>query len=223
MRLLLAEDEKALSRALVMILQKSGFEVDPVYDGESALESIESGNYDAAVLDIMMPKKSGLEVLKAVREKDNLIPILLLTAKAEIDDKVTGLELGANDYLTKPFAAKELIARIRAMLRIQTAQADSVLHMKNISLDRGTFELSSTTGSFRLSNKEFQMMEMFLCNQGHVISEQRFMEKIWADEDNGQDSVVWIYISYLKKKLQALHAEVEIKEKGNEGYSLEVA
>lgn len=223
MRLLLAEDEKALSRALVMILQKSGFEVDPVYDGESALDAIESGNYDAAVLDIMMPKKSGLEVLKAVREKENLLPILLLTAKAEIDDKVTGLELGANDYLTKPFAAKELIARIRAMLRVQTAQADSVLHMKNISLDRGTFELSSTTGSFRLSNKEFQMMEMFLCNQGHVISEQRFMEKIWADENDEQDSVVWIYISYLKKKLQALHAEVEIKEKGNAGYSLEVA
>lgn len=223
MRLLLAEDEKALSRALVMILQKSGFEVEPVYDGESALDAIESGNYDAAVLDIMMPKKSGLEVLKAVREKENLLPILLLTAKAEIDDKVTGLELGANDYLTKPFAAKELIARIRAMLRVQTAQADSVLHMKNISLDRGTFELSSTTGSFRLSNKEFQMMEMFLCNQGHVISEQRFMEKIWADENDEQDSVVWIYISYLKKKLQALHAEVEIKEKGNAGYSLEVA
>lgn len=223
MRLLLAEDEKALSRALVMILQKSGFEVEPVYDGESALDAIESGNYDAAVLDIMMPKKSGLEVLKAVREKENLLPILLLTAKAEIDDKVTGLELGANDYLTKPFAAKELIARIRAMLRVQTAQADSVLHMKNISLDRGTFELSSTTGSFRLSNKEFQMMEMFLCNQGHVISEQRFMEKIWADENDEQDSVVWIYISYLKKKLQALHAEIEIKEKGNAGYSLEVA
>ena len=223
MRLLLAEDEKALSRALVMILQKSGFEVDPVYDGESALDFIESGNYDAAVLDIMMPKKSGLEVLKVVREKENLLPILLLTAKAEINDKVTGLELGANDYLTKPFAAKELIARIRAMLRMQTAYTDSVLHMKNISLNRATFELLSTTGSFRLSNREFQMMEMFLCNQGHVISEQRFMEKIWADEGNEQGSVVWLYISYLKKKLQALHAEIEIKEKGNAGYSLEVA
>ena len=150
MRLLLAEDEQALSRALVMILQKSGFEVDPVYDGESALESIESGNYDAAVLDIMMPKTTGLEVLREVRQKENLLPILLLTAKAETDDKVTGLELGANDYLTKPFAAKELIARIRAMLRVQTSQADSVLHMENISLNRATFELTSTTGSFRL-------------------------------------------------------------------------
>lgn len=223
MRLLLAEDEQALSRALVVILQKSGFEVDPVYDGESALEFIESGNYDAAVLDIMMPKKNGLEVLREVRQKENLLPILLLTAKAEIDDKVTGLELGANDYLTKPFAAKELIARIRAMLRVQTSQTESVLHMGNISLERSTFELSSTTGSFRLSNKEFQMMEMFLCNQGHVISEQRFIEKIWADENNEQDSVVWIYISYLKKKLHALHADIEIKETGNEGYSLEVA
>lgn len=108
------------------------------------------------------------------------------------------------------------------MLRVQTSQADSVLHMENISLNRATFELTSTTGSFRLSNREFQMMEMFLCNQGHVISEQRFKEKIWADENSGQDSVVWIYISYLKKKLQALHADVEIKETGNAGYSLEV-
>lgn len=219
MRLLLAEDEKALSRALVMILEKNGFCVDPVYDGEAALEAIESGNYDGAVLDIMMPKKNGLEVLKSVREKENLIPILLLTAKSEIDDKVTGLDLGANDYLTKPFAAKELIARIKAMLRVQIARTDSVLHMGNISLNRSNFELASTTGSFRLSNKEFQMMEMFLCNPDHVISQQRFMEKIWGNEN---ENVVWIYISYLTKKLEALHANIKIKETKDLGYCLEV-
>lgn len=219
MRLLLAEDEKALSRALVMILEKNGFCVDPVYDGEAALEAIESGNYDGAVLDIMMPKKNGLEVLKSVREKENLIPVLLLTAKAEIDDKVIGLDLGANDYLTKPFAAKELIARIKAMLRVQIAHTDSVLHMGNISLNRSNFELASTTGSFRLSNKEFQMMEMFLCNPDHVISQQRFMEKIWGNENK---NVVWIYISYLKKKLEALHANIKIKEMKDLGYCLEV-
>ncbi len=222
MRLLLAEDERSLSRALVMILSKNGFEVDAVYDGKAALEAIESGNYDGAVLDIMMPKMNGLEVLKKVREKENLIPILMLTAKAEIDDKVEGLDLGANDYLTKPFAAKELLARIRAMIRTQTTQTDSILQAGNISLNRATFELASATGSFRLANKEFQMMEMFLCNQGHGITQKRLLEKIWGDEEEAQINVVWMYISYLRKKLEALHANLQIKEAGQEEYMLEV-
>ena len=161
MRLLLAEDERSLSRALVTILNRNGFEADAVYDGKAALEAIESGNYDGAVLDIMMPKMNGLEVLKTIRDKKNLIPILMLTAKAEIDDKVEGLDLGANDYLTKPFAAKELLARIRTMIRTQTTQTESILHVGNITLNRATFELTSPTGSFRLANKEFQMMEGF--------------------------------------------------------------
>lgn len=222
MRLLLAEDERSLSRALVMILSKNGFEVDAVYDGKAALEAIESGNYDGAVLDIMMPKMNGLEVLKKVREKENLIPILMLTAKAEIDDKVEGLDLGANDYLTKPFAAKELLARIRAMIRTQTTQTDSILQVGNISLNRATFELASATGSFRLANKEFQMMEMFLCNQGHGITQKRLLEKIWGDEEEAQTNVVWMYISYLRKKLEVLHANLQIKEAGQEEYMLEV-
>ena len=158
MRLLLAEDERSLSRALVTILNRNGFEADAVYDGKAALEAIESGNYDGAVLDIMMPKMNGLEVLKTIRDKKNLIPILMLTAKAEIDDKVEGLDLGANDYLTKPFAAKELLARIRTMIRTQTTQTESILYVGNITLNRATFELTSPTGSFRLANKEFQMM-----------------------------------------------------------------
>lgn len=222
MRLLLAEDERSLSRALVTILNRNGFEVDAVYDGKAALEAIESGNYDGAVLDIMMPKMSGLEVLKRIRDKENLIPILMLTAKAEIDDKVEGLDLGANDYLTKPFAAKELLARIRAMIRTQTTQTDSILQAGNISLNRATFELASATGSFRLANKEFQMMEMLLCNQGHSITQKRLLEKIWGDEDVAQSNVVWMYISYLRKKLQALHANLQIKEAGQAEYILEV-
>lgn len=222
MRLLLAEDERSLSRALVTILNRNGFEVDAVYDGKAALEAIESGNYDGAVLDIMMPKMSGLEVLKTIRDKKNLIPILMLTAKAEIDDKVEGLDLGANDYLTKPFAAKELLARIRTMIRTQTTQTESVLHAGNITLNRATFELTSPTGSFRLVNKEIQMMEMFLCNPGHIISQERFLEKIWGHEDNAQNNVVWVYISYLRKKLEALHADLKIKEADSGGYFLEV-
>lgn len=153
MRLLLAEDEKSLSRALVTILGKSHYTVDAVYDGEEALEYLETGNYDGAILDIMMPKMDGLTVLKHLRQRGNLMPVLLLTAKSEIDDKVEGLDLGANDYLTKPFATKELLARIRAMMRTQTSQSDSVLRAGDLSLNRATFELSSGSGSFRLANK----------------------------------------------------------------------
>ena len=222
MRLLLAEDERSLSRALVTILNRNGFEADAVYDGKAALEAIESGNYDGAVLDIMMPKMNGLEVLKTIRDKKNLIPILMLTAKAEIDDKVEGLDLGANDYLTKPFAAKELLARIRTMIRTQTTQTESILHVGNITLNRATFELTSPTGSFRLANKEFQMMEVFLCNQGHSITHKRLMEKIWGDEKQVQTNVVWMYISYLRKKLEALHANLQITEASHVEYILEV-
>lgn len=222
MRLLLAEDERSLSRALVTILNRNGFEVEAVYDGKAALEAIESGNYDGAVLDIMMPKMNGLEVLKTIRDKKNLIPILMLTAKAEIDDKVEELDLGANDYLTKPFAAKELLARIRTMIRTQTTQTESILHVGNITLNRATFELTSPTGSFRLANKEFQMMEVFLCNQGHSITHKRLLEKICGDEKQVQTNVVWMYISYLRKKLEALHANLQITEASHAEYILEV-
>ena len=222
MRLLLAEDERSLSRALVTILNRNGFEADAVYDGKAALEAIESGNYDGAVLDIMMPKMNGLEVLKTIRDKKNLIPILMLTAKAEIDDKVEGLDLGANDYLTKPFAAKELLARIRTMIRTQTTQTELILHVGNITLNRATFELTSPTGNFRLANKEFQMMEVFLCNQGHSITHKRLLEKIRGDEKQVQTNVVWMYISYLRKKLEALHANLQITEASHAEYILEV-
>lgn len=222
MRLLLAEDEKSLSRALVTILGKSHYTVDAVYDGEEALKYLETGNYDGAILDIMMPKMDGLTVLKHLRQRGNLMPVLLLTAKSEIDDKVEGLDLGANDYLTKPFATKELLARIRAMMRTQTSQSDSILRAGDLSLNRATFELSSGSGSFRLANKEFQMMEMLMCNPGHLISKERFMEKIWGFDSDAEISVVWVYISYLRKKLSALQSKTEIKAARNLGYSLEV-
>ena len=220
MRVLLAEDERSLSRALVKILEKNNYTADTVYNGEDALAYLGSGNYDAAILDIMMPKTDGITVLKKLRKQGNLIPVLMLTAKAEIDDKVLGLDSGANDYLTKPFDTKELLARIRAMTRSQRT-ADSKMIFGNISLDRATFELSSPTGSFRLANKEFQMMEIFMTNPRHLVSTERLMEKIWGYDSDAEINVVWVYISYLRKKLSALHADIQIKASRNAGYSLE--
>lgn len=221
MRLLLAEDEKALSRAVTVILERSHYTVDTAYDGEEAIDYLMAGNYDGIILDIMMPKKNGLEVLKFLRQKGDLTPVLMLTAKSEIDDKVLGLDSGANDYLTKPFDAKELLARIRAMTRKQSVQGSSKLTVGNITLDRATFELSSPSGSFRLANKEFQMLELLMCNPKQLISTERFMERIWGYDSEADLSVVWVYISYLRKKLTSLHADIQIKVSRNVGYSLE--
>lgn len=221
MRLLLAEDEKSLSKAIITILQKNNYSADAVYDGEEALDYLASGNYDGVILDIMMPKLDGISVLKKLRMQGNTIPVLMLTAKSEIDDKVLGLDSGANDYLTKPFHTKELLARIRAMTRSQSEQMDSKMKLGNISLDRSTFELSSVNGSFRLANKEFQMMEMLMMNPRHLISTERFLEKVWGYDSEVEVNVVWVYISYLRKKLAALHANIQIKAQRNAGYSLE--
>lgn len=220
MRILLAEDERSLARVIVKIFEKNHYSADAVHNGKEALEYLETGDYDAVVLDVMMPEMDGITVLKNIREKGNSIPVLMLTAKAEIDDKVLGLDSGANDYLTKPFDSKELLARIRAITRSQRA-TDSKLTIGNITLDRATFELSSKTGSFRLANKEFQMMELLMANPKHLISAERFLEKIWGFDSEAEINVVWVYISYLRKKLAALHANIRIKASRNAGYSLE--
>ena len=221
MRLLLAEDEKSLSRAVTVLLRKSNYEVDSVYDGEEALAYLSSGNYDGAILDIMMPKVDGIQVLRQLRGRGSRLPVLLLTAKAEVDDKVLGLDSGANDYLTKPFHSRELLARIRAMTRAQSSQTSSVLQMGNITLDQRTYVLSSPAGSFRLANREFQILELLMQNPGNLISAERLMEKIWGYDSETEINVVWVYISYLRKKLAALHSNVQIKARRNVGYSLE--
>lgn len=221
MRLLLAEDEIELSNALVAILKHNNYSVDAVYNGQDALDYLEAENYDGVILDIMMPKVDGLTVLKTLRAKENNIPVLMLTAKGEIDDRVIGLDSGADDYLTKPFAMKELLARIRAMTRRQGDVSDMIITFENITLNRLTFELSSPKGSFRLSNKEFQIFEMLMINPNHLISTDRLMDKIWGYDSDAEISVVWVYISYLRKKLVALDAKVQIKASRNIGYSLE--
>lgn len=223
MRLLLAEDETSLAKAIVTILKKNNYTVDAARDGVEALEYLETNEYDGVILDVMMPRMDGISVLKQIRKSGNCVPVIMLTAKAEVDDKVLGLDSGANDYLTKPFATKELLARIRAMTRSGTAavQPDSRLRFGNITLDCATFGLSSPYGSFTLANKEFQMIELLMRNPEQIISAEQFMDKIWGFESNAESNVVWTYISYLRKKLTALKADVKIKAMRNVGYSLE--
>ena len=222
MRLLLAEDEKELSDALVAILKHNNYSVDAVYNGEDALHYLEADNYDGAILDIMMPKMDGITVLQNIRAKGNDVPILILTAKSEVDDRVLGLDSGADDYLSKPFAAKELLARIRSVTRRRTEAVSSVLNVGNLSLDCTTFELKSSTGTIRLPNKEFQIMELLAANPGQVISTERFMEKIWGYDSETDVGVVWAYISYLRKRLTELEANVKIKVARGQGYYLEI-
>lgn len=223
MKLLLAEDEKSLSRAIVTILKKNNYTVDAAYDGMEALAYIDTNEYDGIILDVMMPRLDGIGVLKKLRAQGNVTPVIMLTAKAEVEDKVLGLDTGANDYLTKPFDAKELLARIRAMTRSTTGtvQADTKLRLGNITLDSANFELSSPMGRFTLANKEFQMLELLMRNPNQIISGEQFMDKIWGFDTTAESNVVWTYVSYLRKKLAALKADVEIKARRNAGYYLD--
>ena len=220
MRILLAEDERSLARALTKILEKNNYSVDAVYNGEDALQYLLAANYDAAVLDIMMPKMDGITVVRQLRSQGSQMPVLLLTAKAEVDDKVAGLDSGADYYLAKPFDTRELLAALRAITRTRT-EVDSKLRFGNVTLDRATFELSTAAGSFRLANKEFQMMDVFMSNPRHLITAERLMEKIWGYDSNAEINVVWVYISYLRKKLAALDADIRIRASRNAGYTLE--
>ena len=221
MRILLAEDDTSLARAVATILKKNNYSVDAVGDGEAVLEYLETKIYDAVILDIMMPKMDGITALKKIRQSGNMIPVLLLTAKTEIEDKVEGLDTGANDYLTKPFDTRELLARLRVITRTVTQQ-DSSVQAGNLKLDTNTCILSSPKGSYQLSNKEYQMMKMFMSNVNQVISAEHFMEKIWESDSDSELNTVWTYISYLRRKMEALEADVKIATRRNLGYCLEV-
>lgn len=221
MRLLLAEDEKELAKALAVILRHNSYSVDVVHNGEDALCYLENAEYDGAILDIMMPKIDGLSVLKKIRDMGNGIPVLILTAKSGIDDRVEGLDAGADDYLTKPFAMKELLARVRAMLRRRTESADTSLTFGDITLELASCMLSCGENKIRLTNKEFQMLEMLITADGGIISVDRFMDKIWGYDSDTEQNVVWVYVSYLRKKLSGLGSTVVIEAHRNLGYSLE--
>lgn len=222
MRLLLAEDERELSAALQAVLKRNHYEVDAVYDGGEAYDYLQTGNYDGFILDVMMPVMDGFTLLKKIRSERNNVPVLMLTARAEVDDRVQGLDLGADDYLTKPFAMKELLARIRSITRRVTEAESSSLQLGNVVLDLSVFTLEVEGNKERLPNKEFQMLQMFLANPSQIISTERFMEKIWGFDSDADIQVVWVYISYLRKRLKAMGANVVIRAKRNQGYFVEV-
>lgn len=222
MRILLAEDEVSLSKALKVILERNNYSVDQVYDGEEALSFLSADNYDCLILDLMMPKVDGITVLKTMRKEGNMLPVIILTAKSEVDDKVLGLDSGANDYLTKPFNSRELLARIRAITRSkENNEGDSILKLGNTILMRDTFILKTDSAEIRLQSKEFQILELLMQNKNKLISTERLMEKIWGFDSEAEINVVWVYISNLRKKLASLNSNVEIKATRNAGYTLE--
>ncbi|MBE6050732.1 MAG: response regulator transcription factor [Clostridium sp.] len=221
MRLLIAEDDIDISKALVKILEKSNYSVDAVFNGKDAYEYAILGNYDGIILDIMMPEMDGIEVLTKIRSNGLSVPVLLLTAKSEIDDRVTGLDAGADDYLPKPFAVSELLARIRAMLRRNVNFEPNILNFQGVSLNKSTFELTYKNETFRLVNREFQMLEMLFKNPSQIISAEQFLEKIWGWDSDVEINIIWVNISNIRKKLTSLQAPIEIKAIRGVGYCLE--
>lgn len=221
MRLLIAEDDRDIVKALTALFEHNNYSVDAVYNGNDGCDYALSGNYDGIILDIMMPGKDGLEVLRTLREAGVRTPVLLLTARGDIEDRVNGLDAGADDYLPKPFAASELLARVRAMLRRRENYRDDILEFAGLSLNLATFELSFRDQALRLVSREFQMLQLLMQSPGAVISTDQFMERIWGWDSDVEVSIVWVYISNLRKKIDKLAAPVSIRAVRGAGYCLE--
>ena len=219
MKILLAEDTADLNKVICAVLNHEGYDVDPAFDGDKAMERINTEGYDCLILDIMMPKKDGIEVLREVREKNILTPVIMLTAKAEIDDRVAGLDAGADDYLTKPFAMKELLARVRALTRRKTEYGTNDLKYNDVLLYAQTFELASEN-SVRLSVKEFELMQQLMLNKDRSVSVDYILNNVWSREPDAQPDTVVLYVSYLKRKLRAIASDTVIEGDENSGYRL---
>ena len=222
MKLLYAEDEKSMAEAVTDILQYHKFIVDTVDNGNDAYAYAASGQYDGIILDIMMPGMNGIEVLTKLRRSGNKAPILLLTAKAEVEDRVAGLDAGADDYLPKPFSMTELLARVRAMLRRRETFTPDVLTFGNIALNMHSFELIGPEHSVVLPKLEYQVMELLMLNHGIYLSTEDILTKVWGYDTDAEIGIVWVYLSYLRRRLSALQANVEIHAKRGIGYTLEV-
>lgn len=221
MRLLIAEDELDLAEALTVFFEKNQFSVDAVNDGFSAYEYGSSGEYDGIILDVMMPKMNGIEVLQKLRAEGVKTPVMMLTAKGQKDDRITGFNAGADDYLPKPFEPDELICRVRAMLRRSEEYKPTVLACGDVRLNTSTGVLKCGNESVRLSGREFQVMEMFMRSPNVVFSADRIMEKIWGWDSDAEINVVWVHISNLRKKLKAVGSGVSICANRGLGYILE--
>lgn len=221
MRILFAEDDRDISKAVQTLLTRSGYSVDTVYNGRDAIDYIEQGGYDGVILDWMMPGLSGIEVLAQMRSNGITTPVLMLTARDAIEDRVEGLDTGADDYLPKPFAASELLARIRAMLRRKEDYQHDVIKFADIELDKPAMAIRCHNKSVSLTNKAFQLMEMLVEHPGAVLSISQIMERVWGWDSDAEVNVVWVNISFLRKKLSELGAHVKIKAVRGVGYSLE--
>lgn len=220
MKILLADDEKELTKALSAILKFNKYDVDCVYDGEAAYQQALNNEYDVLIFDIMMPKMTGLDALKSLREKNVDTPVLLLTAKSEYSDRIAGLDAGADDYLTKPFNTGELMARLRAMTRRNSENKNEIVTCGNVTLNKEKLEIKTDTSSFRLANREFRMFELLISRIGTPVSEQQFADKIFDDESATEEGVVFLYISYLRTKLNAIGANLKITTTDDNKYVL---
>ena len=220
MKILIVDDEKQLVLALSAILKQNNYAVDCAFDGEEGLDLALSGIYDLIILDVMMPKLDGFEVLKRLREKKSSAPVLILSAKSEIDDRVDGLNLGADDYLTKPFSMPELLARIKALLRRKENFTADVLNYGDITLNRDTCEILCGANKITLGKKEFQILEMLMLSNGKTIPKERFIEKIWGFDTEAEYNTIEVYLSFLRKKITAVGSTVEIKSIRGVGYTL---
>lgn len=221
MKLLYAEDEPGLSEAVVDILTYYKYQVDAVDNGTDAYDYAKAEHYDGIILDVMMPGMSGLEVLQKLRQEDCRTPIMLLTAKVEIEDRVTGLDLGADDYLPKPFAMKELLARVRAMLRRREEYTPNVLTCGDLALNQQDYTLSSPTDSVVLPKLEYRMMEALMLHQDGYLSTEELLTKVWGYDTEAEPGVVWVYLSYLRKRFATLQSKVTIQAKRGVGYRLD--
>jgi len=222
MKLLFAEDEVGLSEAIVDILNYQGYYVDAVYDGNDALYYAQNQQYDGIILDVMMPGLSGFDVLERLRHSGCRTPVLLLTARAEVEDRIRGLDLGADDYLPKPFDTRELLARVRAMLRRREEYTPSVLVFGDIALDSSSFELRCGDRTVLLAKLEYRLMEVLILNQGIYLSSEDLLVKVWGYDTESDRGSVWVYISYLRKKLSGIGSRVKIRARRNVGYTLEM-
>lgn len=221
MRILIAEDEVSIAKALKVMLERNKYVVDAVYNGTDAVDYACTNVYDALILDIMMPGMDGIAALTAIRRSGVTTPALFLTAKSEVEDRVAGLDAGADDYLPKPFAASEFLARVRALTRRSGGYAPALLRLGNTTLDCGQYTLSTPAGSLRLNNKEYQLMELFLRHPRQVFSSEHLMQKLWSMDSAAEMDVIWTYIGFLRKKLKLLEADVEIRTIRGAGYALE--